>query len=143
MAITLSPETFRQLAEYAPARVQDAGGIVCPTLEIIADKACHSMGHDSGGAALVFLEDAPSGWIFFGDSVGGGPGEDYNRRILLSTGDSFYLNRKGPDSWLSLMPDGKTEDHAHLSSKVTTLLRRRALAWPKFAYRSQLSSGWG
>lgn len=142
MAIVLSSHTFRQLADFAPARVQEAGGIVCPTMEIIADKACQVMGYDSGGAALVFLEDAPGGWIFFGDRVGGGPGEDYSQRILLSTGDAFYLCRRGPDSWLSLMPDGKTDDHAHLAGKVSSLLRGRVLVWPTFSSRGLPSMQW-
>lgn len=140
MAIVLHPETFRELACFDPARVQEAGGMNGQMLEIIHDYACRQMGLDQGSAALVYLHDAPAGWIFFADReelpLIKGPSAPstapWTCCITVSWADTYLLTRSAPNSYTLSHPHKgapRDEDHLEIGRILGTGLVQRRLLW--------------
>lgn len=147
MAIVLHPETFRELACFDPARVQEAGGMNGQMLEIIHDYACRLMGLDQGSAALVYLHDAPAGWIFFADREemptlkGASAPAPWTCCITVSWASTYLLTRSAPNSYQlshprkgAPMDPPNDDDHLEIGRVIGTGLAQRRLLWSRLEH---------
>lgn len=139
MAVRLEPNIFKALANFNPARLQDAGGATCPMLELLHDLACQQAGLDAGAAVHVRLADAPDGWIFFGDREMLGLAKDTPRwQTLVVTSDGLsVIHRYRPEDGHNLVPpEGKVADpvgfHVEQGQRIGGLLSNRPLSWPTY-----------
>lgn len=135
MAIVLHPHSFKDLAQFDPERLQEAGGIVGPMLELLHDRASHQIGMDKGTAAMIYLREAPSGWLFFGDRVMAAATDpaEWSCEVLTSDGNHFNLTRflDGSYRLYDSAVTPKEDDSVRNGKTISDLLRGRALTWPK------------